>query len=169
MIPGTPFQSIFVKSHKKIHKENSKSRPQHAFVHALFFLLSFLSVCFPSCFLYYFGLGLSHDRQTMLIKGGACIHKNSHKSKLTLDRKFTRSKNMSMRDVRRMTTREPSLQSSICSMCFCFHSCAATACLLLTWLAHHKSHARAKCSCDSTVSLFFCSLASPQADAQRDQ
>ena len=76
---------------------------------------------------------------------------------------------MSMRDVRRMTTREPSLQSNICSMCSCFHSCTAAVCLLPTWLTHHKSHARAKCSCDSTVSLFFCSLASPQADAQRDQ
>jgi len=105
----------------------------------------------------------------MFIKGGACIHKNSHKSKLTLDRNFTRSKDMSMRDVRRMTTREPSLQSNICSMCFCFHSCTAAVCLLPTWLSHHKSHALAKCSCDSTVSLFFCSLASPQADAQRDQ
>ena len=74
-----------------------------------------------------------------------------------------------MRDVRRMTTREPSLQSNVCSMCFCSHSCTAAVRLLPTWLTHHRSHAQAKCSFDSPVSLFFRFLASPQADAHRDQ
>jgi len=49
--PGPHFHRFWCPERQTAHEKHWKSRPQHAFVHAFFFLLSFLPVCFPSCFL----------------------------------------------------------------------------------------------------------------------